>query len=246
MTKVAIVTGGTTGIGLAIVKKFLKNDYSVAVVSIEEESEVKDTLDELNGEVKFYQCDISNVEQTQNTVKQVNEDFGQLDVLVNNAGVVGERKHLIDADIKDIHNTININLIGSINMAQAAAQLMVKAKSGTIVNIGSLCGFIANHESIGYHASKGGTKMFTSALAREVGPYGVRVVSAAPGWVQTALVTEDIAAEGGKLHMRQDQIVQPEEIANVVYFLTTKEASCINGTTVMVDDGYTGFKGAIE
>lgn len=246
MNKVAIITGGTTGIGLAIVKKFLKNDYSVAVISIEEHSDVEETLNELDGTVKYYKCDVSNVEQAQNTVRRVNEDFGQLDVLVNNAGVVGERKHLIDADLNDIHNTININLLGSINMAQTAAQTMVKAKSGTIVNIGSLCGFIANHESIGYHASKGGTKMFTAALAREVGPYGVRVVSAAPGWVQTALVTDDIAAAGGKLHMRQDQIVQPEEVANVVYFLTTKEASSINGTTIMVDDGYTGFKGAVE
>lgn len=246
MNKVAIVTGGTTGIGLAIVKKFLEHDYSVAVVSIEEESSIRGTLNELVGEVKYYQCNVSNVEQARNTVERVTEDFGQLDVLVNNAGVIGERKHLIDADLNDIHNTINVNLFGSINIAQPAAQIMVKAKSGTIVNIGSLCGYIANHESIGYHASKGGTKMFTAALAREVGPYGVRVVSAAPGWVQTALVTDDIAAAGGKLHMRQDQIVQPEEVANVVYFLTTKEASCINGTTVMVDDGYTGFKGAVE
>ncbi len=101
---------------------------------------------------------------------------------------------------------------------------------------------LANSEAIGYHVSKGGVKMLTQALARELTPQGLRVVSVAPGWVNTGLMDQKAIEYGGKLHMK-GRVVEPNEIANVIYLLSLDEASVINGTTVMADDGYTVFKG---
>ena len=127
-------------------------------------------------------------------------------------------------------------------MAHYVAKHMATQKSGVIVNVGSICGFMANTEAIGYHASKGGVKMVTQAMARELSPYGVRVVSVAPGWVRTGMIDKPIEMIGSALHMK-GRIIEPEEIANAIYLMSLEEASAINGSTVMVDDGYSSFKG---
>jgi NAD(P)-dependent dehydrogenase (short-subunit alcohol dehydrogenase family) len=132
--------------------------------------------------------------------------------------------------------------MGTIYLSHFTAREMITAKAGVIVNVGSICGFMANTESIGYHASKGGVKMITQAMARELSPYGIRVVSVAPGWVRTGMIDKEIEEIGSRLHMK-GRIIEPEEIAGAVYLMTLPEASAINGTTVMVDDGYSSFKG---
>lgn len=132
--------------------------------------------------------------------------------------------------------------MGTLYLSHYAAQAMVKAKSGVIVNVGSICGSMANTESIGYHASKGGVRMLTRAMARELSPYGVRVVEVAPGWVKTGMIDKEIEEIGSRLHMK-GRILSPEEIANTIYLVTLPEASAINGSTIMADDGYASFKG---
>ena len=119
---------------------------------------------------------------------------------------------------------------------------MVEQESGTIVNIGSICGVMANSESVGCHASKGAVEMLTKALARELSPYGIRMVCVAPGWVRTEMIDDTVASIGASLHMK-GRIVEPAEIAGVVWLMTQPEASAVNGTTVMADDGYAVFKG---
>lgn len=121
-------------------------------------------------------------------------------------------------------------------------QYMVEQESGTIVNIGSICGVMANSESVGCHASKGAVEMLTKALARELSPYGIRMVCVAPGWVRTEMIDDTVASIGASLHMK-GRIVEPAEIAGVVWLMTQPEASAVNGTTVMADDGYAVFKG---
>ena len=113
---------------------------------------------------------------------------------------------------------------------------------GEIINVGSIDGFLANTESIGYHASKGGVKMLTQAMAQELSPYGIRVLSVAPGWVKTGMIDKPIEEIGSRLHM-EGRIILPEEIANAIWLMSLPEASAINGTTVMADDGYSSFKG---
>lgn len=101
---------------------------------------------------------------------------------------------------------------------------------------------MANTESIGYHASKGGLRMLTRAMARELSPYGIRTVEVAPGWVRTGMIDPEIEEIGSRLHMK-GRILEPEEIAGAIYLVTLPEASAINGSTIMADDGYASFKG---
>lgn len=241
MNKVVIISGGTKGIGKETAKKFLSQNDKVIVLGRHEEP---DTIKELEtlGEVTFIKCDVSNYEDCKNVVDSVNEKYGQIDTLVNVAGIVGTRASFIDLDIKDIEKTININLIGTLNLSKSVAPIMINKHSGVIINVGSINGFMANSESIGYHASKGGVKMLTQAMARELSPLGIRVVSVAPGWVRTGMIDKSIEEIGSKLHMK-GRIIEPIEIANAIWLMSLDEASAINGTTVMADDGYTSFKG---
>lgn len=239
--QIVIVTGGTKGIGFATVKKFLSDGCHVVVLGRHEGPTQMDQLASC-GDATFVKADVSIIDDCRNVVDTVMKKYGRIDVLANVAGVVGKRGPFIDQDLSSIENTIRINLMGTIAMSQLVAKVMVQQHSGTIVNIGSIDGFMANTESIGYHASKGGVKMLTQAMARELSPFGIRVVSVAPGWVKTGMIDKEIEEIGSKLHMK-GRIIMPEEIANAVYLMCLPEASAINGSTVMADDGYTSFKG---
>ncbi len=239
--KVAIVTGGTNGIGLATTKKFLKEEYAVVIADLQENQQRLSELAKL-GETLFVKCDISKPDQVQNLVDQTVQKFGQIDVAANVAGILGKHMPFVKADLENIRQVINVNLMGTINVDQKVAAQMVKQGHGTIVNVGSLDGFLPNFESVGYIASKGGVRLVTAAVAREVAPHGVRVVSVAPGWVETGMVEPAMKDYGATLHMK-GRIIQPAEIAGAIYLATLPEASAINGTTIMADDGYTAFKG---
>ena len=241
MNRIVIITGGTKGIGLATAKKFLSDGDRVIVLGRHEEPEAMAALQAL-GEVTFVQADVAEEADCRSTVETVLKTYGRVDILVNVAGVVGRRGAFIDLDLADVRKTVDINLMGTICMSQLVARAMVKARSGVIINVGSIDGFLANTESIGYHASKGGVKMLTQAMARELSPYGIRVLSVAPGWVKTGMIDKPIEELGSRLHMK-GRIIQPEEIANAIWLMCLPEASAINGTTVMTDDGYSAFKG---
>lgn len=244
MEKIAMITGGTSGIGLETTKVFLKHGYKVVTVSYDKEEQVQRAIDECHdlGELTYIKVNVTNEKDCEQAVQQALNYYGRVDVLANVAGIVGQRKDFLDSSLDNIKQVIDVNLNGSINMAYYVAKQMAKQKSGTIINVGSICGFMANSEAIGYHASKGGIRMFTQALARELSPKGIRVVSVAPGWVKTSMMESDIEEFGASLHMKK-RVINSIEIANVIYLLTLEESSAINGTTVMVDDGYTSFKG---
>lgn len=241
MNNVVIVTDGTKGIGFATAKKFLEKGDKVIILGrhvIEESIKALEAV----GEVTFIQADVSKEDDCRMIVEKTMEKYGRIDVVANVAGVVGERAAFTEIDLKDVEKTIMINLMGTIYLSHYAAKEMVKVKSGVIVNVGSICGIMANTESIGYHASKGGVRMITQAMARELSPYGIRVVSVAPGWVKTGMIDKPIEEIGSRLHMK-GRIIMPEEIANAIYLMSLPEASAINGSTVMADDGYASFKG---
>ena len=241
MNRVVIVTGGTKGIGFATAKKFLEKGDKVITLGRHVVEESNKALEAV-GEVTFIKADVSREEDCKMVVEKTMEKYGRIDIVANVAGVVGERASFTEIDLKDVEKTIMINLMGTIYLSHYAAKEMEKAKSGVIVNVGSICGIMANTESIGYHASKGGVRMITQAMARELSPYGVRVVSVAPGWVKTGMIDKPIEEIGSRLHMK-GRIIMPEEIANAIYLMSLPEASAINGSTVMADDGYASFKG---
>ena len=241
MNQIVVVTGGTKGIGFATAKKFLScGDHVIILGRHENEAAFAELAKE--GDVTFVKADVSSVDDCHNVIETVMNKYGRIDVLANVAGVVGIRGAFVDLDLADIQNTININLMGTINLSQLAAREMIRQRSGVIINVGSIDGFMANTESIGYHASKGGVKMLTQAMARELSPYGIRVLSVAPGWVKTGMIDKPIEEIGSRLHMK-GRIILPEEIANAIWLMSLPEASAINGTTVMADDGYSSFKG---
>lgn len=240
--KVALVTGGTSGIGLATVKKFLKHDYQVIDVGLNEEVFPK-LKTELNTDaLDLMKCNVADKNDVKTLVETIKNKYGRIDVLVNNAGILAKEIDLTDADLDDIEKTIQVNLLGTIYVAKYVAQVMKEQHSGTIINIGSIDGVMANHESVAYHASKGGVHMFTKALARELSPFGIRVVCVAPAWVETGMVPPK-AKEYGETLMMKHRLISPQELAGVVYLMTLPEANAINGSVVMADDGYASFKG---
>ena len=241
MNRIVIVTGGSTGIGFATAKKFLSCGDKVIILGRHENESALEELKK-KGEVTFIRADVSIADDCRRVVSAAMDTYGRIDVLANVAGIVGTRGAFVDLDLADIQNTININLMGTINLSQLAAREMLKQRSGVIINVGSIDGFLANTESIGYHASKGGVKLLTQAMARELSPYGIRVLSVAPGWVKTGMIDKPIEEIGSRLHMK-GRIILPEEIADAIWLMSLPEASAINGTTVMADDGYSSFKG---
>lgn len=241
MNRIVIVTGGSKGIGFATAKKFLSCGDKVIILGRHENESALEELKK-KGEVTFIRADVSIADDCRRVVSAAMETYGRIDVLANVAGIVGTRGAFVDLDLADIQNTININLMGTINLSQLAAREMLKQRSGVIINVGSIDGFLANTKSIGYHASKGGVKLLTQSMARELSPYGIRVLSVAPGWVKTGMIDKPIEEIGSRLHMK-GRIILPEEIADAIWLMSLPEASAINGTTVMADDGYSSFKG---
>jgi len=244
MDKIVIITGGTRGIGFATAKKFLEKGDKVVIASIDNEKTIENSIKTLSemGEVSFISCNVISAKDCENVINETVKKYGKIDILVNVAGIVGKRDDFLNIDLNDTLNVIQVNLMGTINMCHFASKIMAENKSGVIINTGSICGFMANTEAVGYHASKGGVKMITQAMARELSPYGIRVVSIAPGWVKTDMIDGLIAEIGGKFHMK-GRIIEPSEIANAIYLMSLEEASAINGSTVMTDDGYSSFKG---
>jgi len=244
MTKqVALVTGGTSGIGLATAQKFVQEGYDVVAASVDSADKVAAAKQQI-GRAHFnvVTCDVADPAAVQQTVTAVVEEYGRIDVLANVAGILAKEVDLTDADLADVERTIQINLLGSIYVAKAVAVVMKAQGSGTIINVGSIDGVMANHESIAYHASKGGIHMFTKALARELSPFGIRVVCVAPGWVDTGMVPDKARAYGSKLLMK-GRLITTAELASAIWLMTLPEAAAINGSVVMADDGYAEFKG---
>ena len=241
MERVVIITGGTNGIGLACARKFLGAGNKVVYLGRHQKPEVDAELSAL-GEAAFVRADVAVQADCEAAVAAAIDRFGRVDVLVNVAGIVGERQAFCDIDLDNVRSVIETNLMGTIYMGRFVAPRMAEQRSGVIVNVGSICGHIANTENIAYHASKGGVTMLTKAEARELAPYGVRAVEVAPGWVHTGMLDPAILEVGGKLHMG-GKIVEPEEVADLIYLAASPEASCWNGTCVMADNGYSAFKG---
>ena len=241
--KVVLVSGGTRGIGYQTAKKYLQEGNTVVISgrTVEDGEKAQRELSAL-GEVVYFPCDASKEDQCIQLVQETIRLFGRIDVLANVAGINGKRCDFVQNDNADTLATIENNFMSQVYMGNHVAQTMIeRGEGGVIVNVCSLCGFIANTEAVGYHASKGAIRLATQVMARDLSPYGIRVVGVAPGWVRTGMLLADIEEHGKMLHMK-NRVIEPEEIANAIYLLSLPEASAINGTTVMTDDGYCSFK----
>ena len=238
--KVALITGASRGIGKATAEKFARNGYNLALVSRNRDSleKVREELQETGSEILIFPADVSDFNRAQEIVKDVHDHFGRIDVLVNNAGTTLD-KFLLRTSESDWDTIININLKSVFNYSKPVSKIMLKQKHGVIINVSSVVGIIGNAGQASYAASKAGILAFTKSLAKELGSRNIRVVAVAPGFIETAL-TEKLPEDVKKYYL--DQIAlkrfgKPEDVANLIYFLASDEASYISGQTFIIDGG---------
>ena len=243
MNKSVLITGGTRGIGEAISRKFAKKGYDIIinyVNSSEKAQNLKQELEkEYNIKVLPIQADISNEIEIKNMVDMAIKEFGKIDVLVNNAGIVIDRE-FEDRTVEDWKKTLDINLIAPFVLIKLVGKEMMKQKSGSIINISSTNGLNTYYPtSVDYDASKSGLISLTYDSAVQFAPY-VRVNCVAPGWVNTEMnkeLQEDFVKEETE-RILVKRFAEPEEIAKVVVFLASEDASFVNSTVIKVDGGW--------
>ena len=239
--QVAVVTGAGRGIGYAIALRLASEGARLACVS-RTEANAKRTADEINGKradsAKVYAVDVADHAAVQKIGAQILDDFGRIDVLVNNAGVTRDALS-IRMSIEDWDTVINTNLKGSFNFVQAVERAMIKQRSGRIINISSVVGLIGNAGQTNYAASKAGLIGFTKSLARELASRNITVNAVAPGFIatdMTARLTDEIK-KTLEAQIPLGKTGQPENIASAVAFLASAEASYITGQVLRVDGG---------
>jgi 3-oxoacyl-[acyl-carrier protein] reductase len=230
--KAALVTGGSRGIGRAIAVELARAGASVTVGYRSGKDEAEAVAGEIGG--KAVQADVSDVTQA----KQLVDEAGELDILVNNAGLTRDGLIARMSD-EDWSAVVDTNLGGVFHTCRAVARGMMKRRRGAIVNISSIVGVHGNSGQTNYSASKAGIIGFTKALARELGPRGVRANVVAPGYVDTRLtqVLEEELREAMLAGTPLGRLGDPEDVAGAVRFLCSDEASFITGEVLLVDGG---------
>lgn len=246
--QVAIVTGGAGGIGQASAKLLASQGAKVIVADINPQAgeQVAADIRAEGREAQFHAVDVSDFESVEALVQFAIEIYGQLDIMFNNAGIFGDgTENVIDMPVETYKRTIGINQDGVFYGIKAAAAQM-KDKGGVIINTASIYAYIADKNQFPYHASKAAVVGMTKAAALELARYNIRVVAIAPGMIDTGLVDAWRADERvwntiQKAHMRR-QLGTAEQVAQVVAFLASDEASFMNGHAYFVDDGAASFK----
>jgi meso-butanediol dehydrogenase / (S,S)-butanediol dehydrogenase / diacetyl reductase len=239
-TKVAIITGGARGIGLAIGQHFLAKGYNVALLDIDKKTLAKTKATLNSSSVLTLACDVSKPEQVKEAISKVAAAFGRIDALVNNAGVA-IFKPILEVSWKDWRSVMDTNLDGAFLCTQACAKVMLKTGGGAVVNIASISGLRASTLRVAYGTSKGALIHLTKQQAAELGDVGIRVNCVAPGPVLTEmakLVHSTSIIKDYFDAIPQNRYGTPEEIADAVVYLCSEQASFVNGQVLAVDGGF--------
>ena len=238
--KVAIITGGAAGIGYATAKLFLEENATVCICDISEEK-VGTAIDSLKnfGTVRGYVCDISKKEMVTDMVSKIHEEFGRIDILINNAGITKDAQFYKMTD-EQFDTVINVNLKGNYNMTKVVLPYMMEQRYGKIVHCASVSAFNGNFGQSNYAASKAAIMGMTRVQAKELGKYGINVNAVAPGSIMTdmyAAVPEEVKQKklaGIPLRRYGD----PRECAQLYCFLASDESSYITAQTIVCDGGF--------
>ena len=241
MEKCALITGATRGIDKQIAITLAKQGYNIALNYRKENEELENTkkeIEEIGVQVLAVKGDVANFEECENFVKQVIERFGQIDVLVNNAGITKDML-LMRMKKEDFEQVIDTNLVGTFNVTKNVVPYMMKARSGRIINISSVVGISGNAGQTNYSASKAGIIGFTKSLAKEIASRNILVNSVAPGFIETNMtdvLKDDVKQEIAK-NIPLKRMGTAQDVANVVKFLASDDSSYITGQVINVDGG---------
>ena len=241
MSKVAFITGGTRGIGKQIAIKLAKNGFDIALNYRKENDELKNTkneIEESGAKCLAVQGDVTRFEDSERMVKEIFDYYERIDVLVNNAGITKDNL-FVRMKKEDFEDVINVNLIGTFNVTKNIVPIMMKQKSGRIINISSVVGISGNAGQANYAASKAGIIGFTKSLAKELGSRNILVNAIAPGFIETQMtdVLKDSVKEEISKSIPLKRMGKTEDIANLANFLASDESSYITGQVINVDGG---------
>lgn len=241
MEKVALVTGSSRGIGKACAIRLAEKGFDIVInynSSKEAADKVKEEITDLGGRAIAVQADTSDLKQVQDMFRTAFKEFGRLDVLVNNAGVVNDA-YLLMLSAEALQKSLDVNIRGYFNCAQQAALKMMKNKSGRIINISSVSSVHSLAGQSVYSATKGAVNSMTSTLAKELAPYGIQVNAVAPGFVETEMIgsipEEKLNEYLNAIPMKR--LADPKEIAEAVSLLADGSLSYMTGQVLILDGG---------
>ena len=238
--KTALVTGGARGIGREIALCLAREGANVVIWDVNPES-AKSTakdIEALGVKADYAQADVTKYNQVEESVNKILDNFQKLDILVNNAGITKDNL-LLRMSEADWDAVINVNLKGTFNCTKAVSKVMLKQKSGKIVNIASIIGIIGNFGQANYAASKAGIIALTKTTAKELASRGICVNAVAPGFIQTEM-TAKLPADIQQKMLAQiplSRLGKPEDVANLCLFLASSESDYITGQTIIIDGG---------
>jgi 3-oxoacyl-[acyl-carrier protein] reductase len=238
--KVALVTGGARGIGKSIALLLAKEGARIAVgdVNIQEAEKTAQEIEALGREAYAIELDVTSLPKVEAAVNKILDKFGKVDILVNNAGITKDGL-LLRMSEADWEAVLAVNLKGTFNCTKAVSKVMIKQRSGKIINIASIIGIIGNAGQANYSASKAGIIALTKTTAKELASRNINVNAVAPGFIQTEMTAK--LPEELKQKMLavipMNKFGTPEDVAGVCLYLSSEESSYITGQTIVVDGG---------
>lgn len=237
--KVAVVTGGSRGIGKAIAEKFAAEGASVAILYSSNSASADAVVEEIRnagGTAKAYQCHVENSDEVGKTIDDVVNDLGKIDILINNAGITRD-KLLMMMKEEDFDDVISVNLKGAYNTMRKVCPMLARQRWGRVINLSSIAGINGNAGQVNYSASKAGLIGMTKSAAREFAGRGITVNAIAPGFVETDMTEKFASDENVMKRIPVGRMGRPDEIASLALFLASDAAAYITGEVIRIDGG---------